>query len=129
MPAISFSSQLGNPNATFPSSLIVSLSGVGIDIIALGTNNFGRNVKYIAYNPLSIGSLLSATFNLSAFPGTIARVDRAYNNQTFGVIYDDNTSSLFTLVTAASGFNRQTLTANDSTTYPEWRRLYNLTND
>lgn len=126
MAVISFSSQLGDPNATFPASLIVSLSGSGINIVTLGAN-----VKYIVFNPLPNASLTGSTFTLSAFPGTTVRVDRAYNNQTLGIVYDDNTSSLFSLVTAVSGTVNQTLVSNNSgsTTYPEWRRLYNLMND
>lgn len=123
MPVISFSSQLGNPTGTFPKSLIYSLSGVGVDIQTLGTN-----AKFIVFNPLPVSSLTSTSVVLSAFPGTTIRVDTAYNGATFGIVYKNNESSLFTV---ASGTANQVLVSNDggSTSYPEWRRLYNLTND
>lgn len=123
MAVISFSSQLGNPNGTYPASLIVSLSGTGVDIQTLHAN-----AKYVVFNPLPVSSLTSTSVVLSAYPGTTIRVDTAYNGKTFGIVYDNNNSSLFTV---ASGTANQTLVSNNggSTTYPEWRRLYNLTND
>ena len=53
--------------------------------------------------------------------GTTFRVDRAYQGATLGVLYTDNTSTLFT---CATGTARQVLTDNgfDSVS-PEARRL------
>lgn len=123
MAVISFSSQLGNPNGTYPPSLIVSLSGVGVDIQTLDAN-----AKYVVFNPLPASSLTSQTAVISAYPGTTIRVDGAYQGQTFGIVYKNNDSSLFAVISAVSN---QILVSNDggSTTYPEWRRLYNLMND
>jgi hypothetical protein len=126
MAIISFSAQLGNPNSTFPKSLILSLSGVGLDVLTLGTNT-----KFVVYNPVPPSSLTGTQFILSAYPDTTVRIDTAYSGQTLGIVYNNNDSSLFTLVSAVSGVVNQPLVSNDtgSTTYPEWRRLYNLMND
>lgn len=126
MAIISFSAQLGDPNSTFPKSLILSLSGVGLDVLTLGPN-----VKFVVYNPVPVSSLTGTQFTLSAYPDTTVRIDTAYSGQTLGIVYNNNDSSLFSLVSAVSGVVNQTLVSNDtgSTTYPEWRRLYNLTND
>ncbi len=123
MAVISFSSQLGNPNGTFPKSLIVSLSGIGVDIQTLDTN-----AKYVVYNPLPALDLTGSTVVLSAYPNTTIRVDEAYEGETFGIVYTNNNSSLFAVIT---GVSNQILISNNggSTSYPEWRRLYNLTND
>lgn len=123
MPVISFNSQLGKPLGTFPKSLTISLSGVGVDVQTLDPN-----AKFVVYNPLPVSSLTSTSVVLSAYPGTTIRIDTAYDGATFGIVYKNNESSLFTVV---SGTPNQVLVSNNggSTTYPEWRRLYNLMND
>lgn len=128
MPLTSFTHQIGNPAATNPASLILSLSAAGNNAITLGTNTNGsRNVKYIAFNGLAAGALTGTLATLSAFPGTQFSVDRAYNNRTFALVYSDNTSSLFTCLTATTV---QSLTANNFLTIvPEMKRLWNLNND
>ena len=128
MPLTVFNSQLGNPTATTPSSLILSLTGAGNDVRTLGTSVDGTQpVKYVAFNSIAAGSLNSVTATLSVFPGTVLRVDTAYNGATFGIVYGNNTSSLFTVNT---GTALQVLTANNfNTIVPEMSRLWNLTND
>lgn len=128
MPLTAFTHQIGNPSATRPASLIVSLSAAGNNIITLGTNANGTEpVKFIAFNGLAAGSLTGTLATLSAFPGTQFRVDRAYTGRTFAIVYENNTSSLFTCLTSTTV---QSLTANNfQTIVPEMKRLWNLTND
>jgi len=120
MASIVLNKNLGDPNATNPKSLILSLSGSGVDVFSLGTG-----VKYLAFN--AVTPLNSVTAILSVFPGTQFRVDTAYNTKTFAIVNSDNTSSLFTCATATTV---QTLTSNGyNTLIPEKQRLWNLTND
>lgn len=120
MASIVLNTNLGNPNATNPKSLILSLSGSGVDVFSLGTG-----VRLVAFNAKK--PLTSTTAILSVFPGTQIRVDAAYNGSTFAIVKSDNTSSLFTCVT---GTVVQSLTSNGyNTLTPERQRLWNLTND
>ena len=128
MPITSFTHQIGNPSATRPTSLIVSLSAAGNSAITLGTNADGSvPVKFIAFNGKADNLLTGTLATLSAFPGTQFSVDRAYNNTSFAIVYNNNTSSLFTCLTATT---KQTLAANNfQTIVPEMKRLWNLNND
>jgi hypothetical protein len=84
-----------------------------------------NRVRGIAFNALTNPASGTNSFaTLSANTGTSFRVDRAYNGQTFAVIYTDGSSTLFTCVT---GTTVQSLTSNGfDTTFPETRRKYLL---
>lgn len=115
-----FTTTLGNPNATYPASLTISMSGTGVNIISLNPQ-----VRYVVFNALPAGSLTGSRVTLSAFPGTQIRVDRAYHTQLFGLIDVDNTSSLFACNTATA---LQVLTDNGTNTVSyETIRVNNLT--
>jgi len=122
MASIVLNTNLGNPTATFPNSLILSLTGAGVDV-----QSFGTGVKYLAFDALPAAQLTGTTVFLLAFPDNSFRVDTAYDGKTFAIVNSDNTSSLFTCATAT---DVQTLTNNGyDTLIPEKQRLWNLTND
>jgi len=108
-----------DPSNTIPTSLQYSLSGNGVIIHTLGTNVAG-----VAFDQVNLtGSLTNINAN-----GTRLRIDTAFNGTTMALIFNDRSSTVFTVVTAAgAGYNTQTLgyTSFDVTT-PETRRLRNL---
>lgn len=136
MPIISFTSQALSAYGQTPSNLSWSISGGStsfktVELLTVGTgplNNASlsaKQVRGIAFNALtSPASGTNAFVTLSAATGTTFRVNTAHNNTTFGVIYTDGSSTLFTCLTGTTG---QSLTANNfDTTYPEIRRLFVL---
>jgi len=136
MPIISFTSQVLSAYGQTPSNLSWSISGGStayktVELLTVGTgpiNNASlsaKQVRGVVFNALTSPASGTGTFTaaLSAATGTTFRVDRAHNGATFGVIYIDGSSTLFTCVTGAST-TAQSLTANGfDTTYPEIRRL------
>jgi hypothetical protein len=126
---ISFNTQALSAFGDVPSNLSWSLSGGSdgfntVELTGAGVIG-GKQVRGIAFDSLTSpasGTGLFAT--LSAGPGTTFRVDRAYNGSTFGIIFTDYSSSLFTCIT---GTSVQSLTANDfNTVIPEVRRQVHL---
>jgi len=135
MPIISFTNQALSSFGITPSNLTWSVSGDSpiktVQVLTFGTGSVlsttlsSKQVRGIAFNALTSPASGTGIFaTLSAATGTTFRVDRAYNGQTFAVIYTDNTSTLFTCVT---GTAVQSLTANGfDTVIPETRRKYLL---
>lgn len=102
MPSTVLLNTVANPNATFPTSLNLSLTSksVALDII-------GNNVKALLFADATktlTGILESLTVNGCSF-----RVDRAYDGVQFAVLSADGSSSLFT---CATGTASQTSTFN-----------------
>jgi hypothetical protein len=94
-----------------------SLSSTGqfktVELLTTGTTA-SKAVRGVAFNTLLSSAVSPASgtgsfATLSAFAGTTLRVDRAYNGQTMAVIFTDESSSLFTVVTGATT-TQQTLT-------------------
>lgn len=135
MPIISFTNQALSSFGITPSNLTWSVSGDStiktVEVLTFGTGPTNdaslsaKQVRGIAFNALTSPASGTNTFaTLSANTGTSFRVDRAYNGQTFAVIYTDGTSTLFTCVT---GTTLQSLTANGfDTATPDTRRKYLL---
>lgn len=116
---MSYSQLVGNPSGIYPQSLTISLTANGVGLLRLGAN-----VKYIAFNP--VAPLLSTYQVVSATPTTTINVDRAYIGKVFSVVYQNNTSALFTIL---SGTASVTLSGNGyfgASDNPEFRRLWNL---
>jgi hypothetical protein len=126
MPIISFTSQVLSAFGQNPVNLSWSLSG-GDDTVVLEKVGLigGKQVRGIAFNPIALDSATGIFKLITVATGTKVNVDRAYDNEQFAVIFTDNTSSLFTCLTALVG--AQTLTPNGSeTVIPEFRRLASL---
>ena len=132
MAIIGFNNQVLSAFGQTPSNLSWSLSSAGtyktVELRTVGTNTGTLStigVRGLAFNTLTSPASGTGTFvTLSAALGTTFRVDRAYNNATFAILYTNGTSSLFTCLT---GTTLQSLTANGfDTTYPEVRRLWLL---
>jgi len=135
MPIISFTNQALSSFGLTPSNLTFSVSGDSpiktVEVRTFGSGPFNiaslsaKQVRGIAFNALTNPASGTGFFaTLSAATGTTFRVDRAYDKQTFAVIYTDGTSTLFTCVT---GTTAQSLTANGfDTVIPETRRKYLL---
>ena len=126
MPVISFNNQVLSAFGTNPSNLSWSLSSAGqwktVELLTTGTTA-SKAVRGVAFNTLLSSAVSPASgtgsfATLSAFSGTTFRVDRAYNGQTMAVVFTDDSSSLFTVVTGATT-TQQTLTANGfDTSFP-----------
>lgn len=126
MPVISFNNQVLSSFGTNPVNLSWSLSSAGqwktVELLTTGTTA-SKAVRGIAFNTLLSSAVSPASgtgsfATLSAFNGTTFRVDRAYNGQTMAVVFTDDSSSLFTVVTGATT-TQQTLTANGfDTSFP-----------
>jgi len=126
MPVISFNNQVLSAFDTNPSNLSWSLSSAGqwktVELLTTGTTA-SKAVRGVAFNTLLSSAVSPASgtgsfATLSAFTGTTFRVDRAYNGQTMAVVFTDDSSSLFTVVTGATT-TQQTLTANGfDTSFP-----------
>lgn len=137
MPIISFTNQALSSFGITPSNLSWSASGDSpiktVEVLTFGTGSVlsttlsSKQVRGIAFNALTSPASGTGSFaTLSAATGTTFRVDRAYNGRTFAVIYTDNTSTLFTVVTG-TGTTAQSLTANGfDTVIPETRRKHLL---
>ena len=137
MAIISFNNQALSAFGQSPSNLSWSLSNTGtyktVQLLTTGTGALdspvlsAKKVRGIVFNTLTSPASGSGTFaSLSAYPGTSFRVDTSYNGQTMGLIYDDGSSTIFTVVTGATT-TKQSLTANGfDTTYPEVKRLWLL---
>ena len=135
MPIISFTNQALSSFGFTPSNLTWSVSGDSpiktVQMLTFGTGSVlsttlsSKQVRGIAFNALTSPASGTGIFaTLSAATGTTFRVDRAYNGQTFAVIYTDGTSTLFTCVTGTAA---QSLTANGfDTVIPDTRRKYLL---
>ena len=132
MAIIGFNNQVLSAFGQTPSNLSWSLSSAGtyktVELLTTGTNTGALStlrVQGLAFNTLTSPASGTGTFvTLSAATGTTFRVDRAYNNATFAVIYTNESSAIFTCLT---GTTQQSLTANGSdTSYPEIRRLWLL---
>lgn len=125
MPVISFNNQVLSSFGLGPLNLSWSLSSTGqfktVELLTTGTTA-SKAVRGVAFNTLLSSAVSPASgtgsfATLSAFAGTTFRVDRAYNGQTMAVIFTDESSSLFTVVT---GTALQTLTANGfDTSFPQ----------
>jgi hypothetical protein len=124
MPVISFNNQVLSSFSTNPSNLSWSLSSTGqwktVELLTTGTTA-SKAVRGIAFNTLLSSAVSPASgtgsfATLSAFSGTTLRVNSAYNGQTMAVVFTDDSSSLFTVIT---GTAQQTLTANGfDTSFP-----------
>ena len=126
MPVISFNNQVLSAFGTGPLNLSWSLSSTGqfktVELLSTGTGSTAsptlstKIVRGVAFNTLLSSAVSPASgtgsfATLSAFSGTTFRVDRAYNGQTMAVVFTDDSSSLFTVVTGVTT-TQQTLTAN-----------------
>ena len=138
MAVIGFNNQALSAYGENPANLNWSLSSTGtFKTVQLLTTGAAGNtpalsaklVRGIAFNTLLSSAVSPASgtgtlVTLSAFSGTTFRVDRAYNGATMALIFTDNSSSLFTCLTATAN---QSLTANSfDTSYPEIKRLWHL---
>ena len=138
MAVIGFNNQALSAYGDRPNNLSWSISSLGtfktVELLTVGAAGTtpalsSKLVRGIVFNTLlsSVVSPASGTGSfatLSAFSGTTFRVDRAYNNATMAVVFTDESSSLFTVIT---GTSQQTLTANGfDTSFPEIRRLWLL---
>ena len=137
MAIIGFNNQVLSAFGQTPSNLSWSLSNTGtyktVELLTTGTGTLAsptlsaKTVRGIVFNTLTSPESGTGTFaSLSAYSGTSFRVDTAYNGQTMGLIYDDGSSTLFTVVTGVSA-TAQSLTGNGfDTSYPEVKRLWVL---
>jgi hypothetical protein len=141
MAIIGFNNQVLSAFGQTPSNLGWSLSSAGqwktVQLLTTGTGTTAvaslsvKKVRGVLFNTLLSSAFSPASgtgtwASLSAFSGTTFRVDAAYNGQTMGLLYDDGSSTLFTVVTGATTI-KQDLTANGfDTTYPESRRKWLL---
>jgi hypothetical protein len=127
MPVISFNNQVLSAFGLGPLNLSWSLSSTGqfktVELLTTGTTA-SKAVRGVAFNTLLSSAVSPASgtgsfATLSAFADTTFRVDRAYNGQTMAVIFTDESSSLFTVVTGDTT-TQQTLTANGfDTSFPQ----------
>ena len=128
MPQIQFVNTLANPASTTPETLNVSLTSKGVVLEELGTN-----VKFLVFQDTP-RALTTNYQTLSTPEGSKFRADTAYSGIQFGVILNDNSSTIFTLVTGGTNAaNRvtyvlQTVTSNgyDSQSLADFLRLWNL---
>ena len=128
MPQIQFINTLADPTSTTPETLNVSLSSKGVVLETLGSN-----VKYLVFQDTPI-ALTTNYQTLSTPAGTKFRADTAYSGIQFGVIFNDNSSTIFTVVTGGTNAaNRvtyvlQTVASNgyDSQSLADFQRLWNL---
>jgi len=125
----SFNSQALSAYGDIPTNLSWSVSAGSdgfntVELLSVGTIG-GKQVRGIAFDSLTSPASGTGIFaTLSAGPDTTFRVDRAYNGSTFGIIFTDYSSSLFTCVT---GTEVQSLTANGfDSVIPEVRRQVHL---
>ena len=131
MAIIGFDNQVLSAFGQSPSNLSWSLSSAGtyktVELLTVGTSA-GKQVYGLAFNTLAApGSGTGSFAILSASGGTSFRVDRAYNGQTMAILFTDESSSLFTCLTASGITTSQSLTANAfDTSYPEVKRLWHL---
>jgi hypothetical protein len=118
--ALNLDNIVANPDVTTPSNLSVTLTSNNVIVHTLGTNVYGVAFPDIAsYSGSS--SLISIATN------TRLKINNAYNGTTFALIYKDRSSTTFTVVTAAGGYNAQSLaTTSFDVTTPENLRLRNL---
>ena len=128
MPQIQFTNTLADPASTTPETLNVSLTSKGVVLEQLGSN-----VKFLVFQDTP--SALTTNYQTLSTPeGTKFRADTAYRGAQFGVIFNDNSSTIFTLVTGGTNAaNRvtyvlQTVTSNayDSQSLADFQRLLNL---
>ena len=128
MPQIRFTNTLANPASTTPETLNVSLTSKGVVLEELGAN-----VKFLVFQDTPLA--LTTNFQTLSTPeGTKFRADTAYSGIQFGVIFKDNSSTIFTLLTGGTnGANRvtyilQTVASNgyDSQSLADFQRLWNL---
>lgn len=119
--ALNLENIVANPDGTTPSNLVLSLTADGVRVHTLGTNVYGVAFPHIA-------SYSGSYTNISVATNTRLRIDTAYNGSAFALIYNDRSSTTFTVVTAAgAGYNAQTLgTTSFDVTTPETGRLHNL---
>ena len=132
MAQIRFTNTLANPASTTPETLNVSLTSKGVVLETLGAN-----VKYLVFQDTA-RALTTNYQTLSTPAGTKFRADTAYKDVQFGVIFADNSSTIFTLVTANTptgtlDANRtlyvlQTVASNayDSQSLADFQRLWSL---
>jgi hypothetical protein len=122
MSVISLNNQALSSFGLAPANLNWSLSGTGVyktvELLTVGTVG-SKQVRGVAFNTLTSPASGTGIFaTLSAAVGTTLRVDRAHNGTTMAVIFTDDSSSIFTVVTGATT-TQQTLTANGfNTSYP-----------
>jgi hypothetical protein len=131
MPILTFDSQVLSSFGTPPANLTYSLSGGSfgyktVELRTVGTTD-SKQVVGVAFNSLTAPGSGNGVFTtLSAFNGTTLRVDTAYIGTTFALVYQDRSSSLFTVISTGPT-TRQTLTANGfDTVTPEFKRLWTL---
>ncbi len=138
MAVIGFNNQALSAFGDSPANLSWSLSSSGtfktVELLTVGTAGTtpalsSKRVRGIAFNTLLSSAVSPASgtgsfATLSAFSGTTFRVDRAYNGGTMALLFTDESSSLFTVLT---GTTQQSLTANGfDTSFPEIKRLWLL---
>jgi len=137
MAILSFPNQVLDPASVNPPYIptinySLSASGKNVDLISAGSN-----IELIAFNDTTTAltnayvtlsaNLTPNSQTLSAANAVTLRVDRAYNNVQFAVIYKNRSSSLFTAATATQSPNGQTLTDNGfESVSPNLRRLVHL---
>lgn len=117
-----FSNNSLNTSLGSPALLLDELS-THVDFISAGTVG-GLNVKGIAFNAIATGSLAGSMVALSAVDGVKFEVDEAYDGEDLAIIFEDNSISLFTAVTATGETGAQSLSsASTDNSFPELRRL------
>lgn len=70
--------------------------------------------------------LTSVYQQLSVTPTTVLNVDEAYIGQTFGVVYSDNSSAQFTVLSGNPVPQLSSTGYFGASDNPEFRRLWNL---
>jgi hypothetical protein len=115
-----FTSQVFDPTRFNPAPTTISLSANSVHLVSTGTVS-GVQVQGVVFNPVT--PLTGIFRTLSAFSGTQLNVDQAYSGSQMAFIFANGTSSLFTVLTAATT-TVQTLTAPiaGDANYPELRR-------
>lgn len=126
MALLQLSNIVGNPSATTPESMHVSLSSKNVVV-----ESFGSNEKYVAFNNAPVA--LTNNFQTISANNTKLRIDTAYNGVNFAVINNNGSSSTFTALTGTTGAASRNIYLAQSTNYnafdtvtSEKSRLWNL---
>jgi len=136
---INFTNQALSAATDKPANLNWSLSGTGtyktVELLTSGTGIGTLSTKVV--QGVLFSTLLSSAVSpasgtgsfatLSAATGLTFRVDAAHNTRQFAVLYTDESSSVFTCLTASALATAQQLSANSfDNSWPEIRRLVTL---
>ena len=126
MALVQLTNVVGNPLATTPETINVSLTSKNVVV-----ESFGSNEKYVAFNDAPVA--LTNNFQTVSANGTKLRIDTSYNGVTFAVINQDGSSSTFAAVTGTTDAASRAIYLPQSTTYnafdtvtSEKLRLWNL---